>query len=274
MLIRLFTIVLIASLLPACTSSQQDPPLRLRVLSYNIHHGKGNDGKFDYQRLADVINKAEPDLVALQEVDVKTKRSQGVDQAAKLGELTGMHHYFAEAMPYLGGSYGEAVLSRFPIKGDYLVRLPAEAGQEPRAAATIWVEPWVTDEGRPIRVTFAGTHLCHQSHETRTKQAQQLVDMRRFGPLSILAGDFNFTPDEEPYKVITGDRYKPWLDTAATFGNPKDTYPADQPKMRIDYVFVRPAKRWRVIDVQVLHEPVASDHAPVLVELEYVPPAP
>ena len=84
----------------------------LRVLTYNIHHGEAMDRQFDYERLAKVINDLSPDIVALQEVDRGTKRASGVDQAALLGKLCKMHHVFGQAMPYQGGQYGEAILSR------------------------------------------------------------------------------------------------------------------------------------------------------------------
>ena len=58
---------------------ERQPEPLLRVLTYNIHHGEGTDGVFDYQRLARVINELEPDVVALQEVDNKTRRAAGVD---------------------------------------------------------------------------------------------------------------------------------------------------------------------------------------------------
>src|SRR5688500_8381796 len=76
---------------------------RRRVLSYNIHHGEGTDRKFDLERLAKIIRAAEPDVVALQEVDRKTRRASGVDQAAELGKLTDMHVEFGNAMNYSGG---------------------------------------------------------------------------------------------------------------------------------------------------------------------------
>lgn len=240
-------------------------PLRLRVLTYNIKHCRGMDGAFDYQRLADIIKRANPDLVALQEVDVKTRRASGVDQPAKLGQLTGLTPFFAEAIPYQGGSYGEALLSRFPIKGFYRQQLAAEPGQEKRAAAVISVEPWDTVN---MRVVFAGTHLCHESSKTRLKQVKQINSNRAYqGSATILTGDFNFTPDSEPYQAMIRAG---WVDTAASFGDPQPTIPADNPTKRIDDVFVAPAHRWRIIDVKVLDEPIASDHAPLLVELEYV----
>lgn len=268
MLKRLLIVVLFVSVFAGCSTTNPPPQnLRLRVLTYNIHHGEGSDGRFDYPRLAEIINRVQPDLVALQEVDVQTRRSKGVDQAERLGALTGMHAYFAEAMPYQGGRYGEAVLSKIAPAKTIRIPLPAEPGQEPRAGACIRLSQSDPD-GLPVY--FVGTHLCHLSEQTRINQVRRLI---RRPPLAIypgiLAGDFNFTPGSEPYNMLINEG---WVDAAQAFGNPKPTVPADQPSMRIDYVFVRPAARWRIVDVQVLDEPVASDHAPVLVVLEYTAP--
>ncbi len=269
-------LLLLTCLLPltACCAAappaeSTDEPLRLRVLTYNIHHGEGEDGVFDYNRLADIIKLAGPDLVALQEVDRATGRSSGVDQAAKLGELTGMYHYFAEAMPYDGGGYGEAILSKTPIQPELAdtIALRAERNQEPRAVAVAEVRPW-GDDGPSI--VFAGTHLCHQSAKTRLNQAKQINDELVLHPTrrGIIAGDFNFTEGTDAYNEIA----RRWTDTALIFGDPQPTIPSDSPRRRIDFVFARPAGAWDVIDVQVLDEPVASDHAPVLVVLDLVSP--
>lgn len=71
-----------------------DAPLRLRVLTYNIHHGAGIDGKLDLERIARVIRDARPDIVALQELDRNTQRTRKVDQPAELARLTGLHGTF------------------------------------------------------------------------------------------------------------------------------------------------------------------------------------
>lgn len=273
--IRWFALVLLACSCLGCSAAPEEmeeptaEPLRLRVLTYNIHHGRGADGVIDLERLADIIKRAQPDLVALQEVDVKTKRSGGVDQAAKLGELTSMNHFFAEAIPYQDGGYGNAVLSRYPIRAKYRQPLPAEPDQEKRSVAVASVEPW---DAINMRFVFASTHLCHLSEQTRQRQVRAIEGNRAYqGSATILAGDFNFTPGSKPYQAMIKAG---WLDTAADFGDPQLTCPADQPTMRIDYVFVRPAERWRVTDVKVFDEPIASDHAPVLVALEYIDPEP
>ncbi|MBT8045323.1 MAG: hypothetical protein KJO79_10270, partial [Verrucomicrobiae bacterium] len=83
----------------------------LRVLSYNIHHGVGLDGKLDLGRIAKVIRKQNPDLVALQEVDKLVTRSDKTDQAVVLAKYLGLHVVFGKSIDFQGGVYGNAILS-------------------------------------------------------------------------------------------------------------------------------------------------------------------
>jgi endonuclease/exonuclease/phosphatase family metal-dependent hydrolase len=241
-------------LLSGCQVGRVPPqtPGTLRVLTYNIHHGEGTDEVFDYQRLTKVINGLSPDLVALQEVDVGTERAAGVDQAALLGRLCRMHHAFGQAMPYQGGHYGEAVLSRFPIEKVLVHPLPYQFEQEPRAALEVRVAP--TGLGT---ISFVGTHLCHQVNENRVQQTRRLSRLftKQEGGAVILAGDFNARPRSEPMQVLEDAG---WIDTVA-------------PRSVIDYVLVRSSDPWKVKEVRILAEPVVSDHAPVLVVLEWRP---
>lgn len=273
MLDRILAVVVALSLLTACATKPRPPiePLRLRVLTYNIHHGRGADGLIDLERLADVINRAEPDLVALQEVDVKTKRSGGVDQAAKLGELTGMHVHFAKAIDYQGGQYGNAILSRKPFE-DYLTwPLSGSADHEDRSLAAI---RFYTGQPDPFEVVFASTHLSHTSAPDRRSQLFTIKqDTFAFDSTilpCILAGDFNFTPDSDNYRFAT--EQLGFADAAAQRPNPQPTSPAENPRTRIDYVFYRPVPTLRVVEARVLPEPVASDHRPLLVVFEYTRP--
>ena len=88
----------------------------LRVLSYNIHHGRGTDGVVDLPRIARVIRGCEADVAVLQEVDDRTTRTGGVDQTAELARLTGMHAVFGRQIDYQGGRYGQAILCRWPLE--------------------------------------------------------------------------------------------------------------------------------------------------------------
>jgi len=238
---------------------------QLRVLTYNIHHGEGADGKLDLERLAAVIKQQRPDLVALQEVDRRTNRSGGVDQAAKLAELTGIPHYhFAKAMDFDGGEYGEVVLSQHPIIKTRPIRLPAPGGLEPRVANATWID--MVDE----IVIFVATHLDHTDDAPRSAQAQAINNALREDTFHamVLAGDLNAQPGSEPMRVFA----ELWTDAAGTGAAP--TFPSNRPERRIDYILVRPPKRWRTISSRVIDEPVASDHRPVLTVLELRPLAP
>jgi endonuclease/exonuclease/phosphatase family metal-dependent hydrolase len=228
----------------------------VRVLSYNIHHGEGTDGKLDLPRLAKVIRAADPEFVALQEVDRKTKRTKGVDQTAELARLTGMHGGFGKAIDFEGGEYGQAVLSRLPFEPGTVYTLPGEPAREQRIAFAVRVKLDGQD------VTFATTHLHHQGDDLRQKQAAKLSEVFTDGTV-ILAGDLNAYPDSKPLAILTPK----W--TVAT-GRDLLTFPADKPKNQIDYVLFRPADRFRIAESKVIDEPVASDHRPLLVVLERV----
>ncbi len=93
-----------------------DEPTRLRVLSYNIHHGAGIDGRLDLERIARVIQSARPDVVALQEVDRGVARSKRIDEPAELARLTGLRAIFERNITYQGGDYGNAVLTGLPVR--------------------------------------------------------------------------------------------------------------------------------------------------------------
>src|SRR6056297_1670777 len=103
---------------------QCDADDTIRVLCYNIHYGQGTDGKYDVERLAKVINRSRPDLVALQEVDVGVNRSGRVHQARRLAELTGMAVRFGPTQHYQGGLFGNAVLTRYEILDVLIHPLP------------------------------------------------------------------------------------------------------------------------------------------------------
>lgn len=234
---------------PQPTSTTPEPTLR--VLTYNIHHGRAMDGKFDYERLAQTIAELDPDVVALQEVDNKTQRASGIDQAKKLGEMLKMNSAFGSALYFSGGQYGEGVLSRFPIKEIKAHHLPFAFGNEPRTALEVTVTP---DNGVPEFV-FVGTHLCHQSGETRLQQTKELN--RIFGAQSklpiLMAGDFNARPDSDPMQVLLGEN---WLDAVA-------------PNSRIDFILLRKNDPWEIVETTIVDEPVVSDHDPIFTVLKW-----
>lgn len=221
----------------------------LRLFSYNIHHGEGMDGKLDLKRIAGVIGKEKPDLVALQEVDNQVRRSGKIDQAAALGKMLGMHHAFAKFMDLGGGEYGLAVLSKHPILKTHVHRLPA--GAEPRVVLEVVVMV------RGKKLSFASIHLDWTKESLRVGQFKALDKALagRKHPVFVV-GDYNAEPGSETMKLAAASGV-----VVPKSGN-KLTWPANKPKVEIDYVVVR-GMPGVVAVCRVGEEKVASDHRPV-----------
>lgn len=257
--------LLLFALLFSLQSSRADDPSKLRVLCYNIHYGQGMDGEYNIQRLAEVIMAAKPDLVALQEVDVGVLRSGRVHQLQKLGELTGLTARFGPTQHYEGGLFGNAVLTRLPILDELIQPLPytdatPELQTYPRGALVITVQ---APDGKPLR--FISTHFQHNVPADRVEEAKainKLFAVPADNLRTILAGDFNAKPEEEPIAILE----KNWFHAIDAARAP--SAPSVNPKSRIDYIFYRPQASFRVLSSEVLPEAMASDHRPVLAVLE------
>lgn len=236
-----------------------DEGVELTILSYNIHHGQGTDGKLDLPRIAKIIKDSKAQLVALQEVDVNTKRVAGTNVAAELGKLTGLQAQFGKAMDYQGGMYGQAILSAFPIKQFATHLLPQREGREPRIAIECTVE--VPGLKKPL--VFISVHLDHQIEEIRIDQVKKLNELfAGSDKYFVMAGDFNARPENKTMQLML----ETWADSSSK--SPAPTIPSDKPRSRIDYVLLRPTNLWETLDSKVLDEPVASDHRPLWVKLK------
>jgi endonuclease/exonuclease/phosphatase family metal-dependent hydrolase len=249
-------IFLALTLLFALVATAFGAPPQLRVLAYNIHHGEGTDRKLDLERIARIITDSKADLVALQEVDVRTRRTGGVDQAAELAKLTKLHFAFGAAMKFDGGEYGNAILSRWPLAETKVHALPRDAATspEPRAAIECRVKP----SGELPELAFISTHLCHLHAATREQQTAALHKLLHDRPLPVLlAGDFNARSQHPAMQVLLGKDIG-WVDLTAKISV-------------IDYVLTRRTDGWRIVSAEALDEPVASDHLPVLAVLEWNP---
>jgi endonuclease/exonuclease/phosphatase family metal-dependent hydrolase len=239
------------------TPDEPSPPLRLRVMTYNIHHGRGADDAINLQRVADVINRANVDIVALQEVDVRTRRSGGVHQLAELARLTNMHARFGKGRDFEGGDYGQAILSRRPIASLEVHSLPPANDADRRVA----IDARIPGNARQPDVRIVGTHLHHVSEDFRAAQAKRLIEILGDDPTVILTGDFNAIPGSPTMNLLLAHYADTMADTALT-------YPASQPVKKIDWVVLPRSSRWRVVEGRVIDERIASDHRPVIVELE------
>ena len=233
------------------------PPLAaqatVRIVAYNIKHGEGLDGRVDLARAAEVLRALDADVVTLQEIDRGVERTDGVDQAAALGRMLGMEAHFGDFMPYQGGEYGMAVLSRLPVLSVLNLRLPD--GDEPRSALHVTVA--TGREGRPLSVV--GIHL-YRTPEERFAQADSLSALlEEVDHPVVLAGDFNSFPGGRVRRLL---RDEGWFVVEKEGGS--FTFPADDPAREIDFVMLRPASAFEIVEHRVVDEPLVSDHRPLL----------
>ena len=231
-------------------------------MTYNIHHANppSETVKIDVEAIARVINQEKPDLVALQEVDVHTERSgKNLDQARELARLTGMQSFFMKALDYQGGEYGIAVLSRYPIVdsvGYLLPRDPALGGED-RAVVSVTVQL----PGKK-KIIFASTHL-DLKEANRLSQAKALIGHFQDSSLPmILGGDFNALADSPVIQLFDQN----FTRTCGTDCAP--TIPVKNPNRTIDFIMYKPQSTFKVLNTRVIDEQYASDHLPVVAELE------
>jgi endonuclease/exonuclease/phosphatase family metal-dependent hydrolase len=238
-------------------------PLRLRVLSYNIHHGEGVDGRLDLPRIANVIREVNPDLVSLQEVDQNVARTNHIDQAKELSRLLGMQVAFGGNIDLQGGKYGNAVLSRMDIARHQNHLLPNTHGGEQRGVLAVELNLPTVEE----RLLFLATHFDHRRDEQQRLDSSQAINelLQEYpGRIALLVGDLNATPDSQTLAILQ-QRWRLANEQALP------TIPVEKPTRQIDFILFYPSDRWRVIETKVLDEAVASDHRPLLSVLELSP---
>ena len=239
-----------------------------RIVTYNVHRCVGNDRRLDVGRVADVLARLEPDIVAMQELDVGRARTGRVDQAHEIARRLDMACHFNAALTVEEERYGDAILTRYPerlVQVGPLPGHPAIPQLEPRGA--LWVE--VEIDGVPVQII--NTHLGLVPREQQIQAAflagpAWLRHPNCQGP-TILLGDFNATATSVVYrtflKTLSAARTLPKVKT------PTATFPSQMPVLRIDHLFVGP--EIKVADVFAPFSSltrVASDHLPLVMDFE------
>ena len=222
----------------------------LKLMSYNIRNAKGMDNVRNVQRIANVINNEAPDVVAVQELDSMTTRSNQTDVLAEVAERTQMHANYAPAISFQGGKYGIGILSKeqplsirtFPLPGREEERMLLIAEFKDYLFACTHLS--LTEEDR-----LASLDIIKNSASTSNKPF-------------FLAGDLNDTPDSKFIKSLQQD-FQILTNTK------KATYPSPEPKVTIDYIAVWKGNtdNFANLSAQVVEEPLASDHRPITVTL-------
>lgn len=222
----------------------------LKLMTYNIKNANGMDNVCDFQRIANVINNASPDVVAIQEVDSMTNRSGKKYVLGEIADRTQMHAYFAPAIDFDGGKYGIGLLTKqVPVR---LQTIPLPGREEARALILAEFEDYI----------YCCTHMS-LTEEDRMKSLEIVKSfIASYKKPLFLAGDMNAEPESDFIKELQKD--------FQILSNSKQhTYPAPEPKETIDYITTLKsnANGFALISARVLNEPMASDHRPILTEL-------
>ena len=219
----------------------------LKVMTYNVRHCAGMDLVLDYDRTATVIAQQQPDVVALQEMDSMTSRSEHLFQLGELANRTKYHPVFGAAIDYDGGKYGVGILTRETPLSTKRIPLP---GEEPRVLLVVELQDYV----------IACTHLDLEEEPRLASVPLIVEEAQRWEKPFLLAGDWNDTPDSKLLQKMS--KYFTILSGSDA------SYPADEPQECLDYVAVFKGNSVEVFESTVIDEPETSDHRPVVVRLK------
>lgn len=251
----------------ASRAPRRDSAQTLRVMSYNVHSCIGMDGKLSPERIARVIARYAPDIVALQELDVGRARTEGMDQAHLIARCLEMDFHFHPALHLEEERYGDAILTHLPmrlVKAGALPGLPGKPYLEPRGAL------WAAIDVQGTEVQVLNTHLGLLPGERRAQVeallgAEWLAHPDCRGPV-ILCGDFNALPASTVCRRLRKRLNDAQIELDSH--RPRGTFFGRFPFTRIDHVFVDAG--FEVTGIEVPDPElarVASDHLPLIVEV-------
>jgi endonuclease/exonuclease/phosphatase family metal-dependent hydrolase len=225
--------------------------LRVALATWNIHGGVGTDGHYDEDRVFDVLREMRADVVALQEV--ASLEAHGTF-LPRLTQATGYSVIAGPTLTRVRGDFGNAVLSRFPVRAAARIDLGLP-GCEPRGAVDVCLDV----EGHQLRVI--ATHLGLRPGERRAQVRRLLAALEQGDPnATVLMGDLNeWYLWGRPLRWLH-DHFRPTPALA--------TFPSRRPVFALDRIWVHPAASLTRLERHA--SPLArraSDHLPLIAEI-------
>jgi endonuclease/exonuclease/phosphatase family metal-dependent hydrolase len=225
----------------------------MRVMTYNIRGGLGQDGRRDTDRIAEVVLAWKPDIVCFQEVHQRLPWSGFINQPGLLQRRLGMPFIFQANVNAVFGGYGLGLATHYPVIAVTKRRLPSQG--ERRGALQVTLD---TPVGR---LTVVNTHWGLNAEE-RGRQAACLGQwLSETAPPFVLCGDLNDHPEKQDVQNMMRQAGL----TDAGLGASEPTYPSDAPRARIDVIMHSAELKVRQICVVASQ---ASDHCPVIADFE------
>lgn len=233
--------------------------MKLKVMTYNIRSGKNLQNQLNIDFSSSVFAQHTPDFAAVNEVRNGSADVAGANQAQQLGERLDMRWAFGRAIPYQGGAYGNAFLSKHPILSSEVIDIPDCPPEiAPRLEHRVIFKNVIEMEGQPICVLTSHFGLSEGEHKQAVKTALEVIAAADM-PV-VLMGDFNMRPDN-PILAPLFETLHDTADRKESLG----TYPSDTPDRKIDYIFV--SDHFKVLSL-VSQDIQMSDHRPLIAELE------
>ncbi len=264
------------------------------LMTYNVHSCIGMDGLLSPERVARNIARYQPDIVALQELDMGGQERGAVDQAHIIAQHLAMDFHFHSIIQVEEESYGNAILSHLPmrlIKAQTLPGLTGPTGQDEKPGYETgygagYGKPsnprhnrqrheergalWVAVNFYGVELNIINTHLGLNRRE-RLQQIDCLLSdewlaHKSCAPPVILCGDFNAPPVSRVCRRLR-KRFDD-VQRAAVLHRPRRTFFGRYPTSSIDHIFV--SSNINVVDVEVPDSElgrIASDHLPLITEL-------
>ncbi|MGY8814124.1 MAG: endonuclease/exonuclease/phosphatase family protein [Gammaproteobacteria bacterium] len=218
-----------------------------RVLTWNIHGCVGIDGRHDIKRIGKVISSLYPDIVALQEVDLRQNSQTSLDSFKKLCDLIGKYTQEAWSIADLNGNYGQVLISRYPLinKNVHDISLP---NREPRKVMDTLVE----FPAGPVRVIATHLGLLPNEKKYQIYQLEKVLQLETSLPLMFM-GDVN---------EWLGNSVKCILNKVFEYQSTHASYPSPVPILALDRIAC--TGEFKIIESRVVHDAWwASDHLPV-----------
>ena len=223
----------------------------VRVATWNIRGGVGSDGCFDLERVVRIVKKAEPDIVALQEVDSRRTSRDHEHAFVALRRALGEHCVEAKSIIGADGDYGQVLISRWPLSDIRIHDISVEK-REPRRV----VEAEVRTPHGPLRMI--STHLGLSFRERRSQTRTLVAVAQRSSAVTVMAGDFN--------DWIWRGSVQKAIARALPGRTWHRTFPSWCPLIRLDRIYCRPREALlRSWTDRAARE--ASDHLPVFAEI-------
>lgn len=232
----------------------------MKIMTFNIQHARNFlTGKIDTHLMAETIKNMDADVVVMQEV-YESYADGNKGQATAIAEELGYNYFFGEAITLSKCLYGNAIVSRFPIKSADVIPVPSGEFRKPGRyfEDRCIIDAVIDTPDDDLRVI--GTHFGLQPEEAESSVEKVCALLEDNSLPTVFMGDLNLTP-ESPILTPIRERLK---DTDIYYSGVNFTFPSDKPRDKIDYIFTSKDVK---INKVTIPQVIAADHLPVVADI-------